>query len=289
MKRTMLLLTMTALVAGTAACSQRDEGTQGTAAEESESMSPDIAPSAAPGVAFAYGYDFKLADERISGLQETHASECERLGLVRCRITGLRYTVGENEQVSAMLQVKLDPSIARQFGKNAIASTEKAGGRLVNAKFSGEDEGSSIRTATTKKTELAERIAEIERRLSTLGPGDRERTELQQQLDQLRQELAESKRQISASEEKLATTPMTFNYYGKGGVPGFGGENPIAEAWRMLVASTVTMISLLLTFVGAVLPWAALILLLVLLVRSKLGRAIRRWWKSSGDEGPPEA
>lgn len=289
MKRTMPQLAMIALLVGTAACSQREEGTQGIAAEESEPSSPDIAPSAAPGVAFAYGYNFKLADERVSGLQETHASECERLGLARCRITGLRYTVGENEQVSAMLQVKLDPAIARQFGKNAVASTEKAGGRLVNAEFSGDDEGSSIRTATTQKTELETRIADIERRLSTLRPGDRERTQLQQQLDQLRQELTESKRQISASEEKLATTPMTFNYYGKGGVPGFGGENPIAEAWRLLVASTVTMISLLLKFVGAVLPWAALILLLVMLVRSRVGRAIRRWWTSIGDKDPPEA
>jgi len=289
MKRAMLRLAMIGLLAGTAACESRQESTQGIAAEESEPSSPDISPSAAPGVAFAYGYNFKLADERISSLQETHAAECEKLGLSRCRITGLRYTVGENEQVSAMLQVKLDPAIARQFGKNAVASTERAGGRLVNAEFSGEDEGSSIQTATTRKTELETRIAEIERRLSTLGSGDRERTALQQQLDQLRQELAESKRQISVSEEKLATAPMTFNYYGKGGVTGFGGENPIADAWRLMIASTVTMISLLLKFVGAVLPWAALILLLVLAVRSRLGRAVRRWWTTMGEESPPEA
>ena len=285
MKRPLLKLATIALLAGTAACSQREEsGPEGIAQEEPSS--PDISPTAAPGVAFAYGYVFKLADERISQLQETHASECEKLGLSRCRITGLRYTVGENEQVSAMLQVKLDPAIARQFGKNAVASTEKAGGRLVNAEFSGEDEGSSIRAATTQKSDLEARIADIERRLSALGPGDRERTELQQQLDQLRQELTESRRQISASEEKLATTPMTFNYYGKGGVPGFGGENPVAEARRLLVASTVTLVGFFLKAVAVALPWLALILLGILAFRSRGGRAIRRWWSSGRDEAP---
>jgi hypothetical protein len=95
------------LVLGASSCSSGEEGTEGIAEDAAEQLSPDIAPSAAPGVAFAYGYDFKLADERISALQEIHAAECEKLGIARCRITGLRYTVGENEQVSAMLQVKL--------------------------------------------------------------------------------------------------------------------------------------------------------------------------------------
>jgi hypothetical protein len=291
MKRLLWGVAAVGLVTGLSGCSSREsmDRPEGIAAEESEPSSPDISPSAAPGVAFAYGYNFKLADERISELQETHAAACEKLGLAQCRITGLRYTVGEDEQVSAMLQVKLEPSIARQFGKGAVADVERVGGRLVNAEFSGEDEGSAIRTVSTRKADIEARIADIERRLSGLGPEDRERTELQQQLEQLRTELAAARQQISASTERLANTPMTFNYYGKGGVPGFGGENPFAEAWRLTVASAVTLISVGLKAIGVMLPWALLIFLLVLLYRSRAGRAVRRWWVGMAAKGSDEA
>ena len=41
---------------------------------------PNISPTAAPGVAFKYGYEFSLSDERIATTQEVHASACEKLG-----------------------------------------------------------------------------------------------------------------------------------------------------------------------------------------------------------------
>ena len=279
MKRLLAGAACVALAMGLSGCARKsDVASESVADVREEPPSPDISPSAAPGVAFSYGYDFKLADERISAMQETHAAACEKLGLSQCRITGLRYTVGDDEQVSAMLQVKLDPAIARQFGKSAVADIQKGGGRLVNAEFKGEDEGSAISAASTQKSDLETRIADIERRLSGLKPGDRERAELQQQLEQLRGELTAARQEISTRSERLASTPMTFNYYGKGGVPGFGGENPFTEAWRMTIASAVTLVSIGLKIIGVALPWALLIFLLALLYRSRLGRAVRRWW-----------
>ena len=65
---------------------------------------PDVAPTAAPGVAWKYAYDFQLPDSTIDRVQEQHASECEGLGITRCRITGLRYTVNDDNAVSAMLE-----------------------------------------------------------------------------------------------------------------------------------------------------------------------------------------
>ncbi|MDQ3144983.1 MAG: DUF4349 domain-containing protein [Pseudomonadota bacterium] len=268
-------LAVLAAALSASACSQQED----VALESADQMAPDISPTAAPGVAFTYAYDFKLADTRISILQEAHASECEKLGLTKCRITGLRYSVGENDQVSAMLQVKLDPKIARQFGKVAVGQVEQSGGRLVNAEFTGDDEGAVIQTASSQSADLDLRIVELERRLASLRAGDRERTQLQAQLDQLRREASDVRQRVAASEQRLATAPMTFNYYGRGGIPGFGGENPIAEAWQLFIASAVTMISVLLRLIGAVLPWALLLLLIVLAFRSRAGQAVRRWWR----------
>jgi hypothetical protein len=82
---------------------------------------------------------------------------------------------------------------------------------------------------------------------------------------------------IKEGQQRLSNTPMTFNYYGEGGIAGFD-ENPIKASWRLMVESTVTMISLSLKVIGALLPWALLLLLIILAVRSRPARAARDWW-----------
>ena len=47
-----------------------------------------IAVTAAPGVAFAYHYAFRLPSDHIAAAQEAHAQAGEKLGIARCRITG---------------------------------------------------------------------------------------------------------------------------------------------------------------------------------------------------------
>jgi hypothetical protein len=78
---------------------------------------------------------------------------------------------------------------------------------------------------------------------------------------------------------------MTFTYYGKGGISGFAGHNPVMDAVRSFVSSLVAMITITLQVLAFVLPWAILILLIYLLVRSRPARAVRRFFKRESDEG----
>lgn len=66
-----------------------------------QSGGPNINVSSAPGVAFNYRYAFRLPNSRISAAQEAHAAMCEKLGVTRCRITGMRYSVVNERDVSA--------------------------------------------------------------------------------------------------------------------------------------------------------------------------------------------
>src|SRR5688572_20112414 len=83
-----------------------------------EQAGPNISVSAAPGVAFNYRYAYRLPNARISAAQETHATMCAKLGITRCRITGMRYSLVNERDVSASLELKLDPAIARHCGKD---------------------------------------------------------------------------------------------------------------------------------------------------------------------------
>lgn len=247
---------------------------------------PDVRVSAAPGVAFNYAYAFRLADDRIARVQEEHAAACETLGLARCRITGMTYRLIRENEVEAQLSFKLDPAIARKFGRDAIASVEKAKGVLAVASITGEDVGSRISDSQRRSAGIAEEITRLETRLRQAGLGDRERTEIQQQIADLRGQLEGERDTRSAGEAQLATTPMTFDYQGTGGLPGIGYGNPFSDALNMLIRSAGTMLSFVLVIGAAILPWALLAALLALLWRSRPVVRARGWFAPRPKPGP---
>jgi len=255
-----------------AGCSQSPDASR----EASDMSEPNVAPSSAPGVAWTYAYDYQLADEAIARVQEAHAAACEGLGIARCRITGLNYDVRDDKSVSASLEVKLAPDIARQFGKTATDAVSKADGSLLRTQFRGEDVAPVANAAGRQQSDVEQRIAALEKQLAS-ARSDGERAEITSQLDSLRGQLSDAKATIAGASERLASTPMTFNYYGRGGIAGFK-TNPVREAARSFVSSLVTMISFVLQFFALVVPWILLLALLVALARTRPGRAVRRFF-----------
>ncbi|MGH6634521.1 DUF4349 domain-containing protein [Sphingopyxis sp.] len=263
------------------------------AAPPSAMRSPNIGVSSAPGVAFNYSYAFRLDDNRIAKVQEDHAAACEALGINRCRIAGMTYRLVRENEVEAQLLFKLDPAIARKFGRDALASVEKAKGVLAATRISGEDVGTRISDSQRRSADLNAEIARLESRLRQGGLGDRERAELQHQIAGMRQQLDGERDTRRTGEATLATTPMQFDYVGTEGLPGIGYGNPFSDALNMLVHSGSVMLSFILVVGAAVLPWAALFAILLVIWRTVPARRLRKWLRGSGrratDALPPES
>ncbi len=276
------VLLATATLALCCSCS-KGGGPSQDAREPDTSSAPDVSPSAAPGVAFNYGYEFSLPDKRISAVEEAHAAACEKLGLARCRITGMSYSVDQNDQVTAELDLKLDPIIARQFGKSAQQLVEGNDGSLVRLDIGSSDEGEAIHQASNQKSDAAAQIAQLQQELAKTKPGTEARANLVSQIQALQQQVAQQSRAIEASQMALANTPMEFHYYGRGGVPGFRG-NPIHQAWQTFVTTVVWLVGLLLQALAVLVPVAVLIALFIAVWRTRPVRAIWRWIK-----GPEES
>lgn len=267
-----------------AACSKSD--TSGGRVQEERasdaSAPPNVSPSAAPGVALNFAYDYNLPDERISVAQEAHAQECEKLGLARCRITAMSYSLDQNEQVTAELDLKLDPAIARQFGKSAQQLVQANDGKLIRLQIGSSDEGHAIQQSSQQKTDALTQMSELQKQLAKAKPGSAEHENLANQIHSLQQQAAEQSHAIQASLAALATTPMALHYYGRGGVPGFRA-NPIREAWRTFATVVVWLVGILLQALAVVIPGGLLIALFIALWRTPPVRAVWRWLK-----GPKE-
>ncbi len=234
---------------------------------------PGISPNAAPGVAFNYSYAFVLPSKAISAVQEQHAGACEKLGLARCRITGMRYSLNGEDSVSAQLTFKLDPALARAFGKEGIAAVVTAKGKLVDAAITGEDVGTQITASQRRSADAQAELSRIEARLAAGGIGDRERAELTEQAARLREQLSGERDTRSSGEEQLANTPMTYNYTGD---ESFSlGGNPVGDAAEGAWNSLIAMVAFVLMALGVALPWLALLGAVLAVWRSRAGLWLR--------------
>ena len=281
----LLLLSTTACSQGGEERASEDLKTLDVSDQPAESMAP-----AAPGVAFNYRYGFRLPDANITLAQEAHAAACEKLGLSRCRITGMTYQLDDRDRVDATLALSIDPLLARAFGRDAIGVVEKQEGRLRYAEITGEDQNPALDEAARRQGSANSNIAQLEADLAK-AKGENERVQLREQIRQMRAEIQAAQSQAVESEAKIQRTPMTFAYAGGGAAGrGFAGENPASEAWYLFVDSLATMVGVALKALAVALPWLLLLGLAIVAVRSRLGLGLRRWWGGRPvDQTPPEA
>ncbi len=308
MRRSLPLLVL--LLAGTASCGggnapfqDRDRSGGVSNAASSEAMAPAapvaadsgtaaqraaggpiISPTAAPGVAFNYNYSFALAATRVAELQERHAAMCEELTVARCRITGMNYQVLGPDDIRARLELKLEPGVARAFGRRATDAVLQADGMLTENEISGVDVGSQIRQSGTDIGRMQADLARIEQQLARGGIGSAERAELQAQAEELRERIRALGEQRQVQQETLATTPMVFNYGSGDLVPGYRPPQSLGEAlgdaWKDFREGATAVLAALIRLA----PW--LITLVIIGLLAVLAR--RRWFPNKAPAVTPE-
>ena len=215
---------------------------------------PNVSPTAAPGVAFDYRYAFLLPARRIGEVQEQHAAACEKLGTDKCRIIAMRYERRGDEEIEGQISFKLDPMLARRFGKEGIEAVTRAEGELTRAEITGTDVGTQIDEGQRSQAQVEEELKRIEQQLGRPGLSARERVELQQQAQSLRGSLRSGEEAQTARRKQLATTPMIFNY--EAGNTDRTLRAASQRSFDRFLASLNTLLVVLVTL----LPWALVIL-----------------------------
>ena len=273
--RRSLVLSLLLFTAGCGGGGQADEqpapGESASADRAAPGTGPDVAPTAAPGVAFNYRYAFRLGGDRIAEVQERHAASCEQLGPARCRIMGMQYRVVGRNDVEAMLAFKLEPAIARRFGRAGVDAVVRSDGMLVESEITGTDVGTTLRSAGRSIAELSADLQRIEAQLARGGMSAEERSRLEYEAQQLRQSIRAAEANRSDAQDSLATTPVVFRY----GSRDTDGGPDLGLAIENAGDTIESSFAVLLVLVVTLLPWALLALLgwwIVRQVRSRFAR-----------------
>lgn len=219
---------------------------------------PGIDVAAAPGVAFSYRDAFRLPSDNIAPVQEAHAQACEKLGIARCRITGMRFRkLGENN-VEAELAFKLAPDTARGFTREAAAAVEHAEGTLVDAEITGTDAGAVIDRAAVDRARAADELKRLDAAIAA-ARNAAERVQLQAQRAEIARQIAAATDTTTEARASLATTPVTFRYESGPAVRGFDTSAPFTSAINTGLASIETTLAIVLAILAIFGPPALVI------------------------------
>lgn len=217
---------------------------------------------ASTGTGFDYRYAYRLPGAKVKGVIQSNADACDRIGPARCRILAMRYRVDDGNKTRAVLTLRIDPSIARQFGDAVTKNVASAYGVLTDTEISGADS-----TATARSVAVVKRLQDQlqNARASTTPDGQARAARLQNALSVIAE--------VEASQgQTLANVPMLFTYESSSALSGLGSsEANFQTAGQTLENSSAQLVQLL----ASVGPWCLLMLAVVLLLRWIIhGRAI---------------
>ena len=235
---------------------------------------PADASLATPDSAFDYRYTFRLPASRIEAVQESHARGCDQLGPARCRITAMRYKVGADANgaeggIAAVLTLKLDPAIARAFGKAASQTVTSAHGVLIDADIAGAETADAAGRSERIVAKLRDALADAEAQARGVQTPD-QKAQSAAKIDRLRGAIATIGEIDQGAGASAATAPVIFTYNAGGAVPGFGAS-PQATFDTAGDTFLSSLAGLLVTLAG-VGPWMVLLLGGALFLRWFLAR-----------------
>jgi len=222
----------------------------------SRETGPNIGTTAAPDVAFNYRYGFRLAADRIAGVQNEHQQLCEHYTLARCRITGMTYRAVTEDDVEATMTFALDPALAREFGQEAVQRVSSADGSVTESEIDGNDVGSQIRASGRTLADLQSDLERIETRLAALDRGSRMKSDLEAEAAQIREQIRSIRESRNAQAETLATTPVIFRYGSGTFAPGVDQGPTLAQAAEETGESALYGLYVLLRILIILSPWA---------------------------------
>lgn len=235
---------------------------------------PNVAVTAAPGVAFAYRYAFALPADRLSAAQEAHARACEALGTARCRVVGLRYRVNGRDDAEGRLEMRLAPDLARRFGQQGVEAVRTAGGRLTDAEATGTDAGAELERLAAEQAAADARERVARSRAATARDADR-RGEQAVVVEEAGAQRSAARAAMLEQRRALASTPVVFDYASGSGLPVFDTGSPLGSAAAAGLASVRATLAFGLG-AAAILGPPALLLMALLLLARRLHPAWRR-------------
>lgn len=205
---------------------------------------------------FDYRYAYRLPGDKLKAVLQSNADACDRLGPARCRILAMRYRVDDSNQISAVLTLKVDPAIARNYGEAVTNAVTGSRGVLVDTEVTGQDSTTAARSVAVVNR-LRDQLKSANTAAATDPAAKLRAQRIQSALDTITE--------VEASQgQTLATAPVLMTYESSNALTGLGSADANFSYAGTSLENSVARLLVVLAAVG---PWLLVLLVLVVVLR----------------------
>ena len=267
MKKSLFLATIGALTLS--ACSADDHHEQAADAQSSamsageavEAAAADastadgsVIPASMPQLAYDFGLSFRLPSDEIGKLMRRHASVCEQQGPQSCRIVGMDLSGdAEREDLHGTLSLAVASSHARAVSALMDEEASDAGAKQVSATIGSQEVSKQVvdtEAHIRSREQLRDRLTEVLRTrkgsVKELVEAERQVAAVNEEIDQARSWLAETKGRVAFSRMDIDYAPAA--------APASDFLAPISSALGSIGGLLGTIIGALIVMLAIALP-----------------------------------
>ena len=225
----------------------------------------DAIPASMPQLAYDYGLSFRLPSDEIGKLMRRHASVCEQQGPQSCRIVGMDLSGdAERGNVRGTLNLAVAASHARAVSALMDEEASDAGARQVSATIGSEEVSKTVvdtEARTRSREQLRDRLTEVLRTrkgsVNDLVEAERKVAEVNEEIDQARSWLAETKGRVAFSKLEIDYAPAAAPA-SEFLAPITGALGSLAGVFGLIVAALIMVGAFIAPFLGGALGlrWA---------------------------------
>ena len=224
------------------------------AAVDASTADGSVIPASMPQLAYDFGLSFRLPSDEIGKLMRRHASVCEQQGPQSCRIVGMDLSGdAEREDVHGTLSLAVASSHARAVSALMDEEASDAGAKQVSATIGSQEVSKQVvdtEAHIRSREELRDRLTEVLRTrkgsVKELVEAERQVAAVNEEIDQARSWLAETKGRVAFSRMDIDYAPAA--------APASDFLAPISSALGSIGGLLGTIIGALIVMLAIALP-----------------------------------
>jgi len=229
-------------------------------------------PSSQSFLAYRYNYGFSLPAKNVASTAKSHADICLKAGPDKCQVLNSSTSSYNEDNVSANLSLRAEPSWLETFKSQMQSSVEAAKGKMTNNSVSAQDltrqildTDARLKAQTTLRDRLQSLLATRNAELKDLLALERELARVQGQIESATTTLAVLRKRVSMS-------VVDINYQSQSVAVSQSALSPIGRALKNFVGQFAYGLSSVIDFFANILPWLIFVILPGLWL-------LRRWWR----------
>lgn len=210
-----------------------------------------------PKMAYAYKYSFSLPGTAVTNAQKAHVALCDRLGPARCQVLALESQAGDAQTTSASLKLRVDSSVARQFGVELEKAIGSAGGHATTRSMTAEDVSKDMIDTTARINQRELLVARLTEILRTRKGSVGDLVEAERSVTAAQEELDQAKAWLNELQGRVAMSTIDIDYQATAASTTHVGGG-VADAFPASASAFLIGIGLILRVLIYLAPWVAL-------------------------------